>query len=191
MYLNRLLSHQHAQHIGRSHWRLWPLESLAASSFLLFGFVLLCCCLRLSAKLDSATGLWLYRWATSCAREFILVDLVDHLHESFLHVDVSAGTRFVILHVIVSCKLFGFLSRDSALVSKIALVADEKCGYIRLAVLVNSHDPSPDRLECLWLGQVEADHHALRLLVERHGEGLEALLACRIPNFQVVPVAWC
>ena len=160
-------------------------NSLAAAFlFFLRGLILVRLGLRLAAQLDGITG-WLL---LLCARalKFILVDLVDHLHESLLHVDVASRARLKVLHVIVRCQLLSFLSRDRTFICKIALVANEKSRDISFAVLVDGHDPPSHGLESLRLGQIEADHHALRLLVESHCQRFEAFLTCRIPNLQVV-----
>ena len=99
-------------------------NSLAAAFlFFLRGLILVRLGLRLAAQLDGITS-WLL---LLCARalKFILVDLVDHLHESLLHVDVASRARLKVLHVIVRCQLLSFLSRDCTFICKIALVANE------------------------------------------------------------------
>ena len=103
-----------------------------------------------------------------------------------MHVDVSTSTSLEVLHIIVGSKLLGLLSRYCALFHQIALVAYENSRDITLTIILDRYYPVFDLLETLWLGQIETDHHTLRLLVERHCEGLEALLARCVPNFQVV-----
>ena len=140
--------------------------SAAALLFLIL-LSLVCLLLGRTTQLDGiASG----RWLLASRREFILVDLVDHLHERLLHIDISTGARLEVLHVIVSGELFSLLSRDCALLRQITLVAYEQCCDVSLAILIDGHDPASNRLERLWLGQIETDHHALRLLVERHCE---------------------
>ena len=138
-----------------TRWKAFD-PSLAAATFLLLlllfnsGFSF-----RFTTEFDSIAG-WSIILRRSI-REFGLVDIVDHLNESLLNIDVATCACFEIHHVIVSCQLLSFLSCHCTFVSQIALVANEESGDICITILVNGHDPSSYRLERLWLCQIEAD----------------------------------
>ena len=101
--------------------------------------MLFCKLLRWATQLD---GIAWNRCRITSRREFILVDLVDHLHERLLNIDVSPGARLEVLHVIVGGKLFSLLSRDGTLFRQITLVANEQCCDVSFAVLIDGHDPA-------------------------------------------------
>ena len=80
----------------------------------------------------------------------------------------------------------GLFSCHSSFIGLITFRSDEHSGDTSFTVLFDGCDPASNRLKCLGLGEIEADHHTLGLLVEGHSERLEAFLASRIPDLQVI-----
>ena len=104
-----------------------------------------------------------------------------HQSESVLNVAALLSRSLKEANVVVVRKLLSLVIRNLAALLQVALVANEDAGDVVGGVLLDLAHPVVNGAEGVFVRHVVGHDDAVRALVVRRGDGLEALLAGRVP----------
>ena len=113
------------------------------------------------------------------------LNLAGHHDESLLDVLAILSRSLKEADVVVLGEFLALVGGDLAGVGHVALVADQDAGDVVAGVLLDFVHPVFDGGETLAVRDVVGDDDAVRALVVAAGDGLEALLAGRVPDLQL------
>ena len=111
-----------------------------------------------------------------------MINLRHYICHEYLNTHILLCTSFIIFHVILTGHFPCVMLANLTIFLAVNLVSYEDLGYILISMLENAVQPHLDILKRVCVCHVEAENHALRLLVETQGQGAEPLLSRSIPN---------
>ena len=120
-------------------------------------------------------------WLLS-GREFSLEHILHKILHEFVNVFVELGGGFDVVHLVLVGEGLSFLVRHFSLLLQVDFVTHQHLHNGRIRMLVDALEPSFHIREGERVSHVKSYNYAIRLLVERIGNGLEPFLAGSIPD---------